>query len=237
MDLLLRTPPFWALGIAFAIYVALFNSFSSLLNQILSPYNFSEEEAGITGALLIIVGLVTSAISSPLVDRLPVGGRGRIRVIKCLVPLVAVGYLIFVFAPGTRAVAAPYAIAAILGASSFSLVPIALEELVHVTSPASPEISSTLCWTGGQLLGALFILIEDVLQGGPLTPGQTRYEGGDLLKGEPEGSMLRALVFQAIVAWAAVPLVMMLGWRWFELREGRPTGDEDEWERGDRSED
>ncbi|KAJ4293802.1 hypothetical protein N0V88_005313 [Collariella sp. IMI 366227] len=48
---------FWLLFIPFAIYVGLFNSISSLLNQILLPHGYNEEEAGIAGALLIVVGL------------------------------------------------------------------------------------------------------------------------------------------------------------------------------------
>ncbi len=33
------------------------------------------------------------------------------------------------------------------------------------------------------------------------------------LKGEPDGSLKRALIFQAAIAWAVVPLPLFLGYR------------------------
>ena len=187
-----RNGSFYLLLLPFSVLVGLFNSTSSLLNQILSPYAFTETEAGIAGGLLIVVGLIASAIISPIVDRT----KKYVLTIKILVPLTAAGYLALIFMPATRQVIGPYIICAILGATSFSLLPCALEYLVVVTHPVSPEITSTLCWSGGQLLGGIFILAMNALKGG--------------WAGEPEGSMTRALVFQAVVAWAVVPLSMCL---------------------------
>lgn len=107
-------------------------------------------------------------------------------------------YLILVFAPQTRTVAAPYVVCALLGAASFSLLPTALEYLVEVTYPVAPEISSTICWCWGQVLGAIFIIIMDALKGG--WPGQ------------PAGNMKRALIFQAVISWIVLPLPLVLGW-------------------------
>ncbi|KAI9877164.1 MAG: hypothetical protein M1830_004646 [Pleopsidium flavum] len=191
--LILPSPSFWVLFLPFAIYVGLFNALSSLLNQILAPYAFSETAAGIAGALLILVGLLASAIISPLIDRT----KSFLLAIKLFVPLIAISYLAFLFAPPTRTVVAPYIILSLLGASSFALVPIALEYLVEITHPVSPEISSTICWSGGQLLGAVFILVSDALREGE--------------EGEPPGNMRRALVFMALVAGVVVPLPLCLG--------------------------
>jgi len=199
---LLKNGSFYLLLLPFSVYVGFFNATSSLLNQIFEPYGFSETDAGIAGGLLIIVGLIASAIVSPLVDRT----KNYVLVIKILVPLIAVSYLALVFMPRTGSVAGPYIVCAILGATSFSLLPCALEYLVIVTHPVSPEISSTICWTGGQLLGGVFILIMTALR-----------EGWD---GEPAGSMTRALVFQAVIAWLVVPLPMFLGTRMFEDQSG-----------------
>ncbi|KAK0344072.1 hypothetical protein LTR91_021087 [Friedmanniomyces endolithicus] len=192
-----RNRAFWLLSVAFSVYVGFFNAVSSLLNQIFSPYGFSETDAGIAGGLLILVGLVAAAFVSPFVDRT----KKYVLTIKVLVPLIASSYFILIFIPATRSVVGIYVICAMLGAASFSLLPCALEYLVVVTHPVSPEITSTICWSGGQLLGAVFIVIMTALRGG--------------WTGEPEGSMGRALVFQAVVAWAAVPFPMMLGLWWF----------------------
>ena len=167
---------------------------SSLLTQILTPYGFSEASAGIAGAILILVGLVSAAITSPVVDRT----KAYLLFIKTLVPVTALCYLAFIWAPGTRSAAAPYVILGVLGAANFSLVPIALEYLVEITFPVGPEATSTICWSGGQLLGAIFILISDALKGGS--------------KAEPPFTMSKALIFQAVIAIAVVPLPLLLGW-------------------------
>jgi len=88
----------------------------------------------------------------------------------------------------------------VLGAASFSLVPVALEYLCEITYPVSPEVTSTICWSGGQLLGAIFILISDKLTDGP--------EGG--LGGTTPFNMQRALWMQAILALVVVPMPLAL---------------------------
>ncbi|KAK0314585.1 hypothetical protein LTR01_001409 [Friedmanniomyces endolithicus] len=157
-----RNRAFWLLFVAFSVYVGFFNAVSSLLNQIFAPYGFSETDAGIAGGLLILVGLVAAAFVSPFVDRT----KKYVITIKILVPLIASSYLVLIFVPATRSAVGIYVVCAVLGAASFSLLPCALEYLVVVTHPVSPEITSTICWSGGQLLGAVFIVIMTALRGG-----------------------------------------------------------------------
>jgi MFS transporter, FLVCR family, MFS-domain-containing protein 7 len=205
VPLLIRSPSFWLVFLPYTVYVGLFNALSSLLNQILEPYGFSETDAGITGALLIVVGLVFAAITSPLSDRY----HTHLTPIKILVPILAIAYLAFTFAPATRNVAAPYAISAVIGAASFALVPIALEYLVEVNWPASPEVSSVFCWAGGQLLGAILIIGMGELKGAA---------------GEPAGSMKRALILQAVIACVVVPAPLCLGVKSLGLGQGNIKG-------------
>jgi MFS family permease len=214
------SPSFWLIFLPFSVYVGFFNAFSSLLNQILEPYGFTETQAGICGAMLIVVGLVFAACSSPILDRTHAYLLG----IKLLIPVIAVCYLAFVWAPQTRSLGAPYAIAALLGAASFALVPIALEYLVEITHPASPEAGSTICWAGGQLLGGIFIVIMNALKDGTLDV----VEGGDG-KGQgagdrPPGNMYRALLFQAIVSLVIMPFPMALGVKRLGMGAGAVKG-------------
>ncbi|KAI6861069.1 hypothetical protein D0864_03292 [Hortaea werneckii] len=185
---------FWLILLPFSIYTASFNATSSLLNQILEPYGFSETEAGIAGALLIVVGLVASAIVSPLVDRT----KRYLLTVRVLVPFIAISYAALIFMPGTQTVPGPYVVLAVLGATSFSLLPCALEYLVLVTYPVSPEVSSTVCWTGGQLLGGVWIVIMNALR-------------TDDWDDEPNASMITGLIFQAVIAVLVVPCVFVLG--------------------------
>lgn len=152
-----------------------------------------DTDAGIAGALLIVVGLVAAAISSPIIDRT----KAFVTWTKSAVPIIGLCYLVFVWMPGTRSVAGPYIVLSVLGAASFSLIPVVIELLVELTHPISPEVTSTLAWSGGQLLGGCFIVISDALKAGE--------------DGTPPGNMYRALVFTAVIAMAVLPLPLCLG--------------------------
>lgn len=118
--------------------------------------------------------------------------------IRILVPIIVASYIGLIFAPSSSAGIGPmYAVMALMGASSFALLPIVLEYLVEITYPFSPEIGSTICWTGGQLLGACFILIQDALKGGE--------------DASPPLNMRRALIFSCVVCAVVAPLVMSIG--------------------------
>lgn len=184
---------FWLITVPFVAYVGLFNAVSSLLNQIFEPYGYSDEDAGIAGAVLILVGLVAAAITSPIIDRT----KAFLPAIRILVPTVAASYVVLIFMPQTTGLAGPYVVCAILGASSFSLLPCALEFMALVTNPVSPEISSTIVWSGAQLFGAILILIMDALKAGPAAT--------------PAYNMYFALVFAACIACVALPFPLMIG--------------------------
>lgn len=171
-----------------------FNSISSLLNQILAPYGYSESQAGIAGGILIIVGLIAAAILSPITDRF----KHYLGSIRLLVPVIALSYVALVFAPSSPAGIVPsLVVCGLLGASSFSLLPLVLEYLVEITYPSPPEIGSTLCWTGGQLFGAVFIIIQSALKADATAT--------------PPSNMQGALIFSAVIAVAATPVSLSLG--------------------------
>lgn len=193
LQVLIHSREFFIIFLSYAVYVGLFNAFSSLINQILEPYGFSEDNAGIAGAILIVVGLVFAAITSPIMDKY----KFYLLFMKLAVPVVGISYLIFIWAPGTRSLAYVYAVVALLGAASFGMVPVVLEFLVEIHYPLGPELASTLCWCGGQLLGGIFIVIMDALKAG---------DGAD-----PPQNMFRALIFQAVLALLPIPAVLSLG--------------------------
>lgn len=159
------------------------------------PYGYTESEAGIAGALLILVGLVSAAVSAPLIDRYKV----YLSYIKLATTLTALSYLIMVWAPPSRTLAYPYVVLSILGAASFGLMPVALEFLAEISYPQGPEVGSTVSWTGGQFLGGIFVIVEDALKGGA--------------NADPPYNMSRALIFQAVMALMVLPLPLWLGFK------------------------
>lgn len=67
-------------------------------------------------------------------------------------------------------------------------------EILH---PLGPAVGSSLCWSGGQLLGGIFIVVMDALK-----------DGSDA---SPPANMRRSLAFQAAVAMLIMPLPLCLG--------------------------
>ncbi|KAF8533075.1 major facilitator superfamily domain-containing protein [Trichophaea hybrida] len=173
---------FWIMMTMFSIYVGLFNAFSSLLNQIMMPRGYTADQAGITGALLIVTGLISTAIVSPIVDRT----HSYFLAVKICVPIIGACFVAFVFAPKDGMLAGPFAVAAIMGGTSFCLMPLALELAVEFTYPVAPEWTSSLLWCGGQFIGAVMLL------------------GMDAMKTK-NGDMKNALTLQAVLACVVVP--------------------------------
>jgi len=186
--LLKSSRDFWIIWVMFTVYLGLFNAFTTLLNQIMKPRGYSSDDAGLTGALLIVVGLVSSAIVSPIIDRT----HSYFLALKVCIPTIAACYIAFIWVPDDGKVAGPWVVSAILGAASFSLLPLALELSVEFTHPVAPEWTSSILWCGGQLAGAFMILAMDAMKA-------------------KDGDMKWALVFQAVLAVAVMPGAFLAG--------------------------
>jgi len=151
-----------------------------------SPYGYTDNDAGIAGAILILTGLVVAAVISPLIDRYHI----FIPVARILVLIVSICYLVLIWVIRPNAYAGICVICALLGAASFSLLPLALELSVELTHPIPPEVSASIYWIGGEFLGGIFIIIMNAL----------RDDDGD-----PPLNMTNALIFEGVVACVAVP--------------------------------
>ncbi|KAG6005101.1 hypothetical protein E4U21_000428 [Claviceps maximensis] len=190
---LIHSLELWLILIPFFVYVGCFNSASSLLSQMMVPYGFSNDEAGIGGAILIVSGLIVSAITSPILDR----SKKFSAAIKLFVPIIGISYFVLTWMPETGSVVGPYVVLGILGAASFSLVPIALEFMIELSHPLSPEVTSTTAWAGGQLFGAIILIVSNALAAGE--------------DSTPPENMKNALVFQAVLAIVIIPVPLCLG--------------------------
>ncbi|KAM6534363.1 hypothetical protein FALCPG4_004004 [Fusarium falciforme] len=178
--------PFW-------VFTGLFVATTTLINQIVKPYDFSDSEAGIGGGLLIVLGLVASGIAAPVVDRT----KKFLLVIKCGVVLGALCYLALIWVPRARDVGGLYALLGVLGIASLAIVPVVLELLTEFSYPAGPEITSTIAWAGGQLLGGCLILLGDAMKAGP--------------DAHIPRNMTKYVIFQAVLASVLIPLPLSLG--------------------------
>jgi len=179
---------FWIIWIMFTILLGLFNALTTLLNQIMLPRGYTSDDAGLTGALLILVGLVSSAIVSPIIDRT----HSYFLALKICIPTIAVCFVAFIWVPDGGKVAGPWVVGAMLGAASFCLLPLALELSVEFTYPVAPVWTSSLLWCGGQVAGGIMILAMNAMK-------------------SKDGDMKWALVLQAVLAVVVVPGAFLVG--------------------------
>ncbi|CCG82475.1 putative Cell surface receptor/MFS transporter [Taphrina deformans PYCC 5710] len=187
---LLRLREFYYLLVPFAIYVAAFNAFASLTQQLIQPYGYSDVQAGIIGAATIVVGLLASGISAPILDKT---GAYKWPIRVCVVAST-ICYLVMIFAirPYTvHGFVSIIVLAAIIGAASLILLPVVLELATDVSRPIPPELASSVLWTGGQGLGGVFILSMDKLR-------------------TADHKYTRSMIFLIVLTTVAVPFALAL---------------------------
>ncbi|KAJ3487930.1 hypothetical protein NLI96_g3218 [Meripilus lineatus] len=154
----------------FGALTGVVNSFSILTAQFFEPYGYSDTISGLMGATLLLVGIVAAGITAPLYDRVLTHHLGLSCKILC--PILAV------LKPHNTG--ALFALMAIMGATSLTMLPVALELAVELTRNA--DGSSAILWFACNLFGIIFVLVEGALRA-PDTAN-------------PPENMRRALIFQ-----------------------------------------
>jgi len=176
----------------FGVLVGVVNSFSLLTNQDLAPYGYSADIAGLMGATLLLVGLVAAAVTSPLFDR--VFTYRLALTCKSFIPIVAAAWLSLIWAVRRDNTAALFAIMAIIGGSSLTLLPVAIELACELTRNAMA--SSAILWCSSNVFGVIMVLSEGALRAGP--------------DADPPLNMRRALIFQGCFVCVAAAFVFLL---------------------------
>lgn len=181
------------------------STFTSLLTQIVRPYNISTDNAGYLGGSFIIAGLVGAALTGIFIDKT---GRHKI-VIKTYVPIVGALYLAFYFVGKKKKRLSVFliytyiflivktgnfgslvAICILMGFFTFSLLPVALELSIESSYPISESISSSMLWMCSQVLGLIFLAVIDALR-------------------NPDGTYTRGLLF-TVCAIFPVSIIAMI---------------------------
>lgn len=140
---------------SFSIAAGLIDVVTAVVNQAIVPYGFPQQDAGFALAFLIFVGVAAALVVAPILDRT----KAHLIATKVMVFFIAGAFTALPFVPESRSVAALYTVYALIGASSISLEPAALELQASWTHPVSPEFASVICWSGAKVVTALFTYI------------------------------------------------------------------------------
>ncbi|EPQ57161.1 MFS general substrate transporter [Gloeophyllum trabeum ATCC 11539] len=187
----------------FGVLVSATNTFSILSDQYMSPVGYSSDISGLMGATLLLSGIVAAIVTAPLFDRVLTHHLGP--TVRILCPILAAAWLSLIWAVKPHNTGGLFAIMAILGTTSITMLPVALELGCELTRNA--DGSSALLWASGNMFSIIFILVEGALRAGP--------------DANPPLNMRRALIFNAAFVWGAVVFVVL-----FRGKQARRAMDE-----------
>ncbi|KAL1918120.1 uncharacterized protein VTP21DRAFT_3386 [Calcarisporiella thermophila] len=181
---LVRNINFWVLFFVFGSFVGAFSAFTSLLSLIVTPYNYTEADAGVFSIILVVCGLV-GAISMAIVsDRT----KRHSLIIKTMTPSAGVLLIGLIFAVREDDFIGIAVVCALLGFVMFSCLPVGLELGVECTYPIAEATSSAALWMGSQIFSIIFLFAMDALRDST---------------GVPKNNMRRSLIFVAAIGMVA----------------------------------
>ncbi|KAI0830125.1 MFS general substrate transporter [Trametes gibbosa] len=134
---------FGIISLVFGVVVGVINAFTVLTAQYLEPYGYSDTISGLMGAVLLLVGLVAAAITSPLYDR--VLTHHLALSLKLLCPILAACWIALIW-------------------ERLTLLPAVLELAVELTRNA--DGSSAILWASTNACGLVFVVVEGALRAG-----------------------------------------------------------------------
>jgi FLVCR family MFS transporter 7 len=164
----------------FGFYVAAFNVYVTLISDYITPFGYSESDAGNLGVVTIVAGVVSALTLGALMDRFSQHDLA----LKCASATATLGLLVFYFGTLPNRLAILYIGAILIGTGGFPMESLSLELGVESTWPIAEGTSSGLLWTSAQVWGIIFLFLADLLR-------------------EPDGSLRNALIFSTCIAGAS----------------------------------
>lgn len=156
----LQDKDFRAVAAAFAFGQGSFNVMGAMIQQLVAPFGFDEDDASTMGALVVFCGLGGAVVCAVMI-----GYTHDFRqcLQGCFVGATMASVAIATLVP-LNARAAAYVAVAAFGATMTPVMPISFEtsvELMH--SSVGEAVLSGLCMTGGQVVGLVATLIFGAL--------------------------------------------------------------------------
>jgi len=162
---ILRSRDFLLLMVIFFIGLGVFNGVTTWIEDILRPRGFTITQAGITGGLMVIGGVVGALLLPALSDRV----RARVPFIIVTLGAAALGLLGIAFAPNYSVLLAA---AFTMGFFLLSAGPIGFQYGAEIAYPTPEGTSNGLLLMMGQISGIILILAMDSFKD-PITGSMT----------------------------------------------------------------
>ena len=145
---------FLVLLIAFGIGLGMFNALTKLVDQLIAPFCYSEDDASLFAGILLGFGLLSAGVVGLYLDQ----SHLYTFVLKTLFSLATASILLYslMLRPDARVgLAVTFAI---LGGTMLPILPTAMEAAVECTHPVPEEYSTGLIMSAGMITGICFIV-------------------------------------------------------------------------------
>ncbi|KAJ8472940.1 hypothetical protein ONZ51_g8182 [Trametes cubensis] len=183
---------FAIITVTFGVLVGVINAFTILSAQHFEPYGYSDTVSGLMGAILLLVGLIAAAITSPIYDR--VLTHHLALSCKVLCPVLGACWIALIWEIKPHNTAVCFVLMGLIGGTGLTLLPAVIELAVELTRNA--DGSSAMLWSSTNLFGLVFVLVENALRAGP--------------DASPPLNMRRARIFQAALVAAVITFVYLV---------------------------
>eukprot|EP01031_Cornospumella_fuschlensis_P032395 gene32395-39173_t len=155
LRLLYNNRDYYVLFTIFSIGVGFFNTLMTLLNQLIAPYGYSNDDAGTFGAVFIFCGLIGAGFMSYIMEKTRAYKQILVVGLVCCV-LAGLFFLCMLFSDNFAALLVSFAV---LGFAVLPLLPVMMENCAEVTYPVSEDMAMGILLTGCNLSGLVFIFI------------------------------------------------------------------------------
>jgi FLVCR family MFS transporter 7 len=176
----------------FGVLASATNVFAVLTAEILQPVGYSSDTAGFMGATLLLSGIVAAVVTAPIFDRVLTNHLAITT--KILVPVLAAAWLSLIWAVTPNNTGGLYAICALIGVTSVTMLPVSLELACEITRNA--DGSAALLWFVCNLFAVAFILAQGALRAKP--------------DANPPLNMHRALIFNGSIVMTTCAFIFFL---------------------------
>ncbi|KAL2919313.1 hypothetical protein HK105_200956 [Polyrhizophydium stewartii] len=158
---LAKSKQYIILWIVFGVFIAIFNTYLTLISDYVSPYGYTQDQSGNLGVITIAVGIVAAGLIGAILDRT----KAHEITLKIACLFCVVGVVLFLIGMAPNQYIFLCIGAALLGIGGFPTLPIVLEVAVEVTFPIAPGTSAGFLMWSGQGWGILLLLISNALRG------------------------------------------------------------------------
>ncbi|XP_026186447.1 solute carrier family 49 member A3 [Mastacembelus armatus] len=160
VKLLLTNKAYLVLLLCFGSGIAVFTCFSTLLEQILCVQGYTNNFAGLCGALFILCGIVGAAALGLYVDKTKRFIEAT-KINMSFTALACIGFSVVSLMQQQQVAVA--AVCSLFGFFGFSIYPVAMELSVECSYPVGEATSAGLIFLSGQVLSVLYIILLQAL--------------------------------------------------------------------------